>query len=201
MIYWIGGSACSGKSTLANMYAEKHGLALYSCDEHFDRHLNDISIVEHPAMYKVRTMDPNEAFYTRDVQEQLSVYIRCFMEDFAFVLKDIADGPGTPLVVEGNQLLPSLVAPRLKQHHKAIWIIPAERFQREHYSKRAWIQEILQKTENPAAAFHNWMLRDARFAGFVAQEAADLNLQVLHVDGSKSLMENYAFLEKHFDSK
>ncbi|OKP82537.1 hypothetical protein [Paenibacillus sp. P32E] len=198
VIYWIGGSSCAGKSTLAKMYAEKYELELYSCDEYFDRHLQDVSTSEYPAMHKVSTMSPNEAFYTREVQEQLSVYIQVFIEDFSFVIKDLAKRKDKPVVVEGNQLLPSLVSAHLNEHHKAIWIIPTEQFQREQYSKREWIQGILQNTENPALAFNKWMSRDALFSEFVQKSAFELQLNVLEVDGSKTLQENFRLIENLF---
>ncbi|OKP84836.1 hypothetical protein A3844_18810 [Paenibacillus helianthi] len=198
VIYWIGGSSCAGKSTLAKMYAEKYELELYSCDEYFDRHLQDVATSEYPAMHKVSTMSPNEAFYTREVQEQLSVYIQVFIEDFSFVIKDLAKRKDKPVVVEGNQLLPSLVSAHLNEHHKAIWIIPTEQFQREQYSKREWIQGILQNTENPAVAFNKWMFRDALFSEFVQKSAFELQLNVLEVDGSNTLQENFRLIENLF---
>ena len=58
IVYWIGGSTCAGKSTLAQMYAEKHELELYSCDEYFNEHLKSISKKDQPVMYNVSTMNP-----------------------------------------------------------------------------------------------------------------------------------------------
>lgn len=198
VVYWIGGSSCAGKSTLARMYAEKHGLELYSCDEHFDSHLKCISTNEYPAMHKVSTMGPNEAFYTREVQEQLSVYIQSFVEDFSFVIKDLAKKTDKPVVVEGNQLLPSLVTAYLNEHHKAVWIVPTEKFQREQYSKRVWIHDILQNTEKPDVAFDKWMSRDALFSDFIQKTASELQLNLLKVDGSKTLQENFEYIENLF---
>lgn len=35
-IYWIGGSPCSGKSTIAEILAEKHDFTVFKCDDfHF----------------------------------------------------------------------------------------------------------------------------------------------------------------------
>ncbi len=198
IIYWIGGSACAGKSSLARMYADKYGFELYACDEHCEKHMQNISRDEQPAMHRVAMMNPNEAFYTRDVQEQLRLYIQFFREDFSFVLKDLAARPNVPIVVEGNQLLPHLVLPHLRPNHKGIWIIPSERFQREQYSQRSWIQELLQQTEDPAVSFNNWMSRDALFAELVQQEANHLKLNLLTVDGVKSLQENFELIEEYF---
>ncbi|MEH6940231.1 hypothetical protein V7056_20655, partial [Bacillus sp. JJ664] len=78
-------------------------------------------------------MTANEAFYLRDINEQLKVYTQSFIEDFQFVINDISNINTKSIVVEGNQLLPSLVYPYLGTNHKAIWIIPTENFQKEFY--------------------------------------------------------------------
>ncbi|WP_280777320.1 hypothetical protein [Paenibacillus sp. PastM-3] len=199
-IYWIGGSACAGKSTLAGMYAEKYGLQLYACDEHFDQHLQRITAERQPALSRISGLTMNEVFLTREVQEQLDTYIECFQEDFSFVLDDLACMGEEAVVVEGNQLLPALVAPLLRHTDRAIWVIPTEQFQLEHYSKRTWIQGILQRTEEPEHAFCNWMKRDALFAEKVKQEALRLKLPLMEVDGSTSLQENFERIERCFSS-
>ncbi|MEK3805773.1 hypothetical protein MHB63_04100 [Bacillus sp. FSL H8-0547] len=199
MIYWIGGSACAGKSTLAQMYAKKYGLDLYSCDEHFYEHLKNISKLTQPAMYKVSKMTANEAFYKREIAEQLRVYILSFKEDFLFVINDLAKMSDRPIVVEGNQLLPSLVLPYLNDKDKAIWLIPTENFQREYYKRRNWIEKVLEDTEDPEMAFNNWMTRDALFAKLVYQKATDLKLNVLQVDGSKNSCDNFKLVEDYFN--
>jgi len=110
-IYWIGGSACAGKSTLAGRLAEKYSLALYACDEHYGDHLRRITEEAQPAMSRVSRMTMNEAFFTRPMAEQLNTYIGFLREDFSYVLSDLAELGAGPVVVEGNQLMPSLVAP------------------------------------------------------------------------------------------
>lgn len=197
-IYWIGGSACAGKSTLAGMYAEKHGLQLYACDGRFDEHLQRVTAEQQPAMSRISGLTMNEVFLTRDVKEQLDTYTACFQEDFSFVLDDLACMGEAPVVVEGNQLLPALVAPLLRQADRAIWIIPAEQFQLEHYSKRTWIQGILQRTDESEQAFRNWMKRDALFAEKVKQEALRLNLPLMEVDGRTSVQDNFERIERCF---
>ncbi|WP_046723152.1 hypothetical protein, partial [Paenibacillus durus] len=79
-------------------------------------------------------------------------------------------------------------------------MIPTEPFQRHHYSQRIWIQDILNSTDDPAAAFDNWMHRDARFADFVKKEAQDLNLHIFKVDGSKDLQATFNRIEEYFGS-
>lgn len=196
--YWIGGSACAGKSTLARRFAEQHGYALYACDEHTKDHLQRITAEAQPAMHRVSRMTMNEVFYTRKVAEQLNTYIEYLQEDFRYVLGDLADGGSGPVVVEGNQLLPALVEPLLGQKDRAIWVIPSESFQREQYSKREWIHGLLQATEDPEHSFNQWMKRDALFAQKVKGEAEERKLKVLEVDGSRTLEQNYNELARWF---
>ncbi|MDT3426380.1 hypothetical protein J2Z22_001906 [Paenibacillus forsythiae] len=160
--------------------------------------MKNITARNQPAMHKISRMSYNEAFCSRSVEKQLEEYIAFFKEDFAFVLKKLEERFNGPVVAEGNQLLPSLVFPHLQPGHKAIWMIPAERFQRHHYSKRSWIKDILDCTDDPAAAFDNWMTRDARFAEYVEQEAKALNLGVLKVDGSQDLQATIDEIEEYF---
>lgn len=198
MIFWIGGSSCSGKSTLAKMLADKHGLQYYSCDDHFYKHVQFISPEKHPAMKKVAEMHPNEAFYSRGLDDQLRVYIQSFQEDFSFVLQDLQE-INKPVIVEGNQLMPSLAAPYIKENHKAIWLIPTEAFQRKYYQHRDWIKGVLKDTEDPEIAFNNWMKRDALFAKLVNEDAMSLGFKVLNVDGSSNLEENFIRIERFFE--
>ncbi|WNS41421.1 hypothetical protein [Paenibacillus sp. MMS20-IR301] len=197
-IYWIGGSACAGKSTLAKRFAEENNLTLYACDEHYGKHLQRTLEEAQSAMYRVSRMTMNEVFLTRSIAEQLNTYTECLREDFRYVLEDLAGLRDRPVVAEGNQLLPGLVKPLLRRTDKAVWVIPAEQFQVEQYRKREWIQGILKATEDPELAFGNWMKRDAMFAGRIKQSAEEQQLRVLEVDGSRTLEQNFAELTSWF---
>ena len=191
-IYWIGGSSCGGKSSLARRLADEYGLALYSCDEHYEGHLGRIADRAPSAMLAVSRMKAEEIFYTRSVSEQLATYLDVLQEDFHHVRNDLAAFGDGPVVVEGNQLLPWVMEPLLRPQDRAIWLIPTEDFQREHYATRGWIHGILRSTSNPEVAFNNWMTRDALFAERVRTEAQERGLEVMAVDGSRTLDEMYA---------
>ncbi len=71
-------------------------------------------------------------------------------------------------------------------------------FQREHYSKREWVNGILQQCDDSEAAFQNWMERDIQFARWVIAEADALDCSLLMVDGEQTIEENAAMLAAHF---
>lgn len=39
-VYWIGGSPCSGKSTIAEMITKDYGYTYYQCDLFNEKHVN-----------------------------------------------------------------------------------------------------------------------------------------------------------------
>ena len=135
----------------------------------------------------------------RPVEEQVIEERELYREEFPLILDDLLALPTTrPVLAEGAALLPECVVPLLLQPHHAIWIVPTPEFQVEHYSRRAWPQDVVRACLDPQQAFHNWMQRDIRFAQQVEQAARHLTMRTLVVDGARSLMENKACVEQHF---
>ncbi|MEO8286531.1 MAG: hypothetical protein ABI670_08860 [Chloroflexota bacterium] len=197
-IYWIGGSPCSGKSSIALLIAARHDLQLYVCDDHYSDHLAAADPVSYPRLARARTATWNEV-WSRPVDVATSDEFEFYREEFGMVLEDIYSMPtDRPVLAEGAALLPECVAPLVSDLHKAIWIVPTEAFQLYHYSRREWIHDILAQCENPSAAFATWMGRDAQFAETVALDARNRALRVITVDGSRSIEALAAEVEAHF---
>ena len=95
-------------------------------------------------------------------------------------------------------MLPECVKPLLTSPQQALWVVPIREFQLYHYSKRSWAKDVVKECSNPEQAFMNWMERDVEFASVVAQEATRLALNVLVVDGQRSLAENIEIARQHF---
>ncbi|TLS37602.1 hypothetical protein [Pseudalkalibacillus caeni] len=201
-VYWIGGSACAGKSSTANLLAEKHGFKLYHTDLAFDDHTERNPIEECPTMHQRYRLNWNEK-WNRDLSTLIHEEFEAFREQFAYILEDLLKMPDSaPIIVEGNALLPELVEKVTTNKYQAVWRIPTEDFQRATYPKRGrWVQEALNKCENPEEAFRNWMERDVIFARTVAEQAKSLGYKVLTIDGSRSLKESATLVEKHFKLK
>lgn len=102
------------------------------------------------------------------------------------------------MLVEGPALLPRAVARRLRKRSNAIWVTPSHDFQREHYSKRDWARKIVERCDDPEVAFHNWMERDIRFAEWIEAEVYTLDLQLLKIDGTRTISENAEEVARHF---
>lgn len=189
-VFWLGGSPCSGKSSISEILAGRFDLDVYHVDEAFETHQQRLNSAQQPALSKWLASSWNDR-WMQPVESLVLDAIACYREHFALIADDIAARPsGKPLLVEGTALLPREVAGRLRRDNQAIWVIPTASFQTEHYSKREWARTIVEQCEAPEVAFGNWMERDIRFAEWIEAETATLGLQLLKIDGSRTIAEN-----------
>ncbi len=191
-VFWVGGSPCSGKSSITEMLAEKHGLRIYKCDEAFWEHAKRVDPVAHPTFHRLTHMTWDE-IWMRSVAVQIADEFACYREQFGMIVDDLlALLRSARIIAEGAALLPDLVSGLLPDRSRAVWVIPTESFQRKHYTpeKRPFVNDILAHCQDPTRAFANWMDRDVGFAKRVAERAQALDLEVLTVDGKRTIEQN-----------
>lgn len=198
-VYWLGGSPCSGKSTIASMICDKYGFTAYQCDTHYDNHLCRIVRVRHPVMAKIRDLTWQKLWF-RPIEQQIDEEWEFYKEEFAMITEDILALPKiTTLLVEGAAAIPEKVSSLLSSPRRAVWVVPTPSFQIEHYSQREWVRDIINQCNNPEVAFQNWMNRDIGFAERVATQALECGFTVIEVDGRQSVLNILARVEKHFE--
>ena len=197
-VFWLGGSPCSGKSSITELLVEQFDLQVYKCDDYFDTHLQRATPDDHAHFYRIGQMSWDD-IWMRPVAEQVASEIALYREQFSMILADLRTMPDDkPILVEGAALLPDLVAPLLIKPLQAIFIVPTEQFQKTTYAQRNWIQGILAQCRDPEQAFANWMDRDVEFGRWVGATAVAHNLHVLTVDGRQPITENAVFVAAHF---
>lgn len=107
--WWIGGPAASGKTTVAELIAGRHGLRCYSTDQQSRRH---------------DSLAAGLGLYTPGTSP---TYDRMPM-----IMQDLRDGPRLPTVVEGAHLNPA----EIPDPHRAVWLMPSEAEQRLRLERR-----------------------------------------------------------------
>ena len=186
-VLWIGGSPCTGKSTIADHLAAETGAHVYRCDDAYFHHQDLTTAERQPVFHRLARANCDEV-WMRPVPRQIDEALALYREEFSFILADLAAfEETTPVIVEGAALLPELVAALGVPTHRALWLVPTEPFQREHYARRQWRHEVLASCADPDQAWENWMARDAGFARFVAADATTRGFRALTVDGTRSL--------------
>jgi dephospho-CoA kinase len=191
MNYFIGGSPCAGKTTICDLLAARHGLRTYHCDDHYDAHLELAK--SDSTLSKFRGMTWHEAFTTRTLETMIRDELEANQELGVFALEDLS-AIESPMIAEGMAFMPELLV-KLEPRVNAVYLIPTESFQREHYAKREWAQSLLATTNDPKGVFEKWMARDAANARTISEQARAFNFPVLEVDGSLSVLEVSAWVE------
>ncbi len=194
-MYWIGGSPCAGKSSIAALLAARHGLVHFECDAGADRRLAKMARSRPPAFAELTELGTCERL-ARPPRWQASREVSFYREQFDFLLEEIPSAPR--VLVEGADLLPELLRRIDVPMERAIWVVPTPDFQLSHYRRREWVAPYLTDCAHPARAFANWMRRDILFAEHVRQRAAELGGTVIVVDGSRSVEEIAGMVGDHF---
>lgn len=202
-IYWIGGSPCSGKTSIARMLTEEQGFHYYKSDDLYDDHLLRSRLDLQPKMSKLKGLSWGQywaaQFCTIPVEQQIRDSIDIYEEQFPMMIEDLLALPdSTPILVEGALVLPNQVASLLERPNQAIWLFPTPEFQISHYAQRPWISEVLAQTEDPQKAFQNWMAKEIGFAKKTEEDTRLQGFQFIKVDGSASLEKTFSYVKDHF---
>lgn len=198
-IYWIGGSPCSGKSSIAEKIVDKYGFEYYKCDDYMWNHI-DIGVSRNiPIMHKLKNLRIDE-LWLRNIEEMVDDEIEFYNEEFSIIEEELLLLPRDKnIIVEGAAIMPQIVAEKYIERDKYICIVPTREFQLEKYRLRKWIRDFLKGYSDSELAFSNWMDRDSKFADIVKEYSYTKGFEVLIVDGSKSLEENVISVLKHFN--
>ncbi|MEI6603404.1 MAG: hypothetical protein WCL54_07945 [Clostridia bacterium] len=196
-IYWLGGSPCSGKSTIAEFLVRDYGFRYYKCDDHLDEYIERGVEEDIPIMKRLKAFTTDE-MWLRDVDEQVQISIDYFLATFHMILEDIQN-LDQKVIVEGAAIMPIHAKNFAIDPTRYVCIVPSRAFQLEKYAARTWAYDRLMDSSDPHQCFKNWMERDCRFAERVKKDAVAFGFHTIEVDGNQSIDENYQFVKNYFD--
>lgn len=196
-IYYIGGSPCSGKSTVTEILAAKYHLFYFKVDDFIDKYLKMGASKGYEICKKQDSLRADEIWMREPVlqcQEELLYY----KETFAFVLEDLMQIKEKDIITEGAAYLPELMRKLNISNNRYISITPTRDFQISHYKKREWISFVLEGCSDKEKAFSNWMERDILFAKEVQKQCIKENYVSIINDGSIEIDEYVHRIAAHF---
>ncbi len=198
-IYWIGGSPCCGKSTISKMLVDEFGFDMYKCDDHLDRYTEIGAKNDAKIMKKVLSMTTDET-WLRDVDEQVADEFEYYREALKIIVSDLEKmNTDKSVLVEGAVILPEFIKNHGIDQNHYVCMVPTKEFQLEKYRQRKWVDYILKDSSDKEKAFKNWMNRDIEYAKMVKNAAKDFGQNLIVVDGSKTIDENYNKVKEFFN--
>ena len=200
-IYYIGGSPCCGKSTVAEMISKKYNFQYFKVDDLLEVYINKGAKLSKPLLSKIAVMSLDE-IWLREPEIQNLEEQDIYNEMFEFILEDLNNlNSEVPIITEGAAFLPKLISEIGVGKSNYICMVPTNEFQYEMYSQRPWVMQYLEGCSNKELAFENWMKRDYLFADSVLNDATTLGYSTLIVDGKRTIDENLDTIEEVFKVK
>ena len=196
-VLWIGGATDSGKSTIAQNLASRHGMNVYHYDkadaEHHQKLAETILEIRQfmDASLEERWVDPEPtALLTRS--------LKSFSCRFPLVMEDLLAFPGDrPVIAEGFGFLPELIHPLLSSQYQAIWLVPTEEFKRASMERRGK-PSFGQSISDPQKAKKNLFQRDRMLAEYYRERVLAFGYTLCEVNGSHSAEAMTDLLHQHF---
>ncbi|MEU9853714.1 hypothetical protein [Streptomyces sp. NPDC047974] len=197
---WIGGAQWSGKTTVAEIIARRHGLTVYHYDYHDARGHQDRRIARRIALGEpVGDPSPEHVWVERSPEEMASETLAGFPVRFEWALDDLrALFTGRPAIAEGWGLRPELVAPLLDSPRRMVVLVPTEDFRRHQLRTLPRAGALDVPVTDPARAQANRVARDRLIAEDAARNARRLGIRVIDVDGTLDANAVAAQVAEHF---
>lgn len=197
-IYYIGGSPCAGKSSVAEILSRKYGLYYFKVDDFLDRYIQAGARKECSACRKVASRNA-EQIWMREPLLQCKEEFDIYREIYEFVTADLKqiDWKGG-IITEGTAYLPELMKQSGISGVRYISITPTKEFQITHYRERDFVPLILEGCSDKEKAFRNWMDRDILFAQEVRRQCHEENYVSVINDGTMERKELADLVAAHF---
>ena len=193
-IYYMGGSPCCGKSTIAEMISERYGFQYYKVDDDLFNFIEKGAEDGDEWLKYISGMSLDQLWLRNPItlnEEALITYKKLFPY-FIGELNKLDEN--TPIITEGAAFLPFLINELGVDKAHYFYMIPTREFQMKHYLKREWVADYLASCSDKKTAFTNWMERDVLFATSVREQAKALGYKGFIVDGSKSIADTFGLV-------
>lgn len=196
--YYIGGSPCAGKSTIAEMLSRQYGLYYFKVDDFLDGYTELGAKEGRPICKKTIEMEA-EQIWMREPSCQCREEFEFYEEIFAYVLTDLGQiDCENGIITEGTAYIPKLMGQLGIPGNRYISITPAPDFQIHHYRKREYVPYVLDGCHDKENAFKNWMRRDSLFAQEVQKQCRDAKYVSIINDASVKIDELADKVAAHF---
>src|SRR6266550_6769337 len=197
-VLWIGGGTGAGKSSVATLLADRHGLARYNYDWHDSRdHTERTRADRHPHRAAFLAMSLDERWILRTPRQMADETIGGFRERFEMVIEDLlAMAEHPPVIADGFGFLPDLVHAVIDSPRQAIFLLPTREFRVVALERRGW--GSVEGTSDPGRARENRLARDALLTDHIRGRVEALGLVSIKIDGSRALVDIGAAVERHF---
>ena len=111
-LYIIGGSPCSGKSTIAEMIAEKYDFNYFKVDDYLEQYMKKAQEDGKPLSARAMQMSPEET-WMRSPRLQTEEELEIYREIFTYIWEALNTFPEKKYIMTNTMTSPSAPVPTL----------------------------------------------------------------------------------------
>lgn len=197
-VYWIGGTACGSKTTMAQLLAERHDLLYYNADNMYHEHRKLAIPTEQPAM--CHHFADAETYFSRPVDEYVRWLCDINHEELSMIVCDLIRlAEKGPVILEGH-FAPDLINP-LTQYRKAVFLYAQEDIIRKDYFARedkAMMLEAIQKLTEPEKIVEHVLDVTVELSRRHLKIAERSGVRYLVRDSKRTIEDTLQAIEQHF---
>ena len=182
-ILFVGGSPCSGKSTVAERMAKEYAAYYFKVDDFLDEWIGMAADKGYPACKRSAGMTPDE-MWMREPLIQCKEEFLTYDEISEFLFARLGETDHDFIVTEGAAYTPGVMKKYMPKNY--ISMVPTPEFQVSHYRQREWVPYVLEGCSDKERAFDNWMKRDILFAEQVKEECGENGIPCIVNDGKRT---------------
>ncbi len=185
-LFWLGGSTCSGKTTICASLSGRYHVDIQHRDDVISEHWDRADPQNHPAIYewlRLRQAGRSEELLDMPIDNLVTLMISAFREDFSLTLEDLSQQDLKPrTIIEGMRLLHEALVPLLEEKERAVWLAPSVALYKELLDRRS------QASANKNVSRKDTQLREHLFSVFqelattLGQMAEDYDARVIHME-------------------
>ena len=186
---WIGGAQWAGKSTVADILAERHALTAYHYDYHDARAHLDRRLAQHirDGGGEQERSDPEDWVRQTPTELAAACLDGSFPARLPYVFDDLRALTGPrPILAEGIGLRPDALAPLLDAPDRMIVMVPTEDFRQHQIRTLPRAGALTHNVTDRDKAQANRVARDRILADDAVHNARAHGIRVLEVDGSRN---------------
>ena len=189
----IGGSPCSGKSTVAERIAQEYSAYYFKVDDHLSELIKQAADNGSAVCKTIQQMSPEE-IWMREPEIQCKEEFEIYWDIAPFVFDMISRIEADLIITEGAAYTPEVMETYTADGY--VTIVPSPEFQISHYREREWVPYVLEGCSDKEKAFDNWMQRDILFAQQIQAECIASGIPCKVNDGSESVGQIYEWAKE-----
>jgi len=197
-VFWILGTPCGGKSTIARLVAEKCGAIVYSADERFSQHKTVANPAEQPVL--CREFKDWESYFEQPINEY-SLWLKAVQDDLiSMIIVDLLKLSEKRTVIFEGILNIETIA-KIAGYKKIVFLGATEEVIRESYFDREDkkdMHRLIGSLSDPKGKYKKVLDLVVSDSERDIKKAKEIGLKVIIRDKDISVIEILEKVQRHF---